>query len=95
MNRRDPAPTVTGRLAGYADEIRTLEKRANDHVKHAVKHFIEIGNMLITAKKIAGHGNWLPWLEKESDDTARNYMNLANLAASNSERVQNLPAKTL
>jgi hypothetical protein len=34
---------------------------------------IEIGRLLTEVKKIAGHGNWLPWLDREfgwSDSTA-------------------------
>jgi hypothetical protein len=33
-------------------------------------------------KKIAGHGNWLPWLEREfgwSEDTANRFMSLNRL----------------
>src|ERR1700704_5161966 len=47
-----------------------------------VGDIIEIGRRLSAAKGIAGHGGWLPWLEREfgwSDDTAINYMNVAAL----------------
>jgi len=30
-----------------------------------IRDIIEIGRRLTDAKAIAGHGNWLPWLEKE------------------------------
>jgi hypothetical protein len=38
-----------------------------------------IGRRLVEAKEIAGHGNWLPWLEREfswSSSTAGKYMNV-------------------
>jgi Protein of unknown function (DUF3102) len=57
-------------LARYANDIRSLRKRA-------LSDIIEIGRMLIESKKLAGHGNWLSWLEREfqwTDDTALNYM---------------------
>jgi Protein of unknown function (DUF3102) len=64
-------------LAEHANTIRRLHKRA-------VGDIIEIGRHLIEAKKLAGHGHWLPWLEREfgwKEQSARNFMNVADLAA--------------
>ena len=70
-------PVVEGkldpRLTGIASEIRALEKQTRENV-------IKIGKMLIEAKKIAGHGGWLPWLQHSfawSERTAQNYMKIA------------------
>lgn len=64
-------------LDEIAERIRTRFKRALDDV-------IETGRDLIAAKKIAGHGNWLTWLEREfgwtSDKTAERFMSVAELA---------------
>jgi hypothetical protein len=63
-------------LATHATEIRALGKRAFDDI-------VEIGRRLIEAKKICGHGNWLPWLEREfgwKEQSARNFMNVAEMA---------------
>jgi hypothetical protein len=63
-------------LVEHADAIRTLGKQT-------IANIIEIGRHLTEAKKIAGHGNWLPWLEREfgwSDDTAERFIRLAALA---------------
>jgi Protein of unknown function (DUF3102) len=82
-----PAPAT---LAEHAAVIRALGKRVIGDV-------IEIGRRL-TEAKIAGHGNWLPWLEREfgwSDDTALNYMNLAEMAKSRTVRDLSLPIKSL
>jgi hypothetical protein len=58
------------KLAEHAEVIRTLGKRA-------IRDIIEIGRRLTDAKAIAGHGNWLPWLEREfgwSERTGRRFM---------------------
>lgn len=65
------------KLAEHAEVIRTLGKRA-------IRDIIEIGRRLTDAKAIAGHGNWLPWLEKEfgwGERTARNFMQVHELAS--------------
>ncbi|MCC6780942.1 MAG: DUF3102 domain-containing protein [Hyphomicrobiales bacterium] len=53
---------------------------------------IEIGRRLTEAKVLAGHGGWLPWLEREfgwSDDTANNYMNLYRATATGRLQIPN------
>lgn len=57
----------------------------------------QAGEMLIEAKRLAGHGNWLPWLEthcRVSASMAEKYMKIAKgwdtLAAGNPEYVPNL-----
>jgi hypothetical protein len=62
-------------LAEHAAVIRVLGKRV-------VRDVIEIGQRLVQCKEIAGHGGWLPWLEREfewSEDTAERYMAVAKL----------------
>ena len=69
--------TDSARLAEHASEIRRLGKQTVDNV-------VEIGRRLTEAKDIAGHGNWLPWLNREfgwSPSTAENYINLFKLSA--------------
>jgi hypothetical protein len=66
---------VDAELAELANEIREVGKGA----------IIAIGERLIKAKKLAGHGNWLPWLKREfgwSERTARNYMAVAERSKS-------------
>jgi DUF3102 family protein len=78
-------------LAGHADSIRALRKRAADDI-------IDIGRHLTEAKKIAGHGNWLPWLDREfgwTDDTARNFMRVYDLSKTERVRDLNLPLRAL
>jgi ParB-like chromosome segregation protein Spo0J len=78
-------------LAEHAAVIRALGKRVIGDV-------IEMGRRLTDAKKIAGHGGWLPWLDREfgwSDDTARKLMQVSELAESRNLRDLNLPISGL
>jgi Protein of unknown function (DUF3102) len=52
------ARTPQDQLDEHADAIRKLGKRAFDDM-------VAIGRHLTEAKALAGHGNWLPWLERE------------------------------
>ena len=58
-----PASPVTTDpiLAEHAAEIRRLGKRTLADV-------IEIGARLTECKRICGHSNWLPWLDRASSD---------------------------
>ena len=53
---RDTSPEVV--LAKHAEAIRLLGKRV-------VGDVIEIGERLTECKRVAGHGHWLPWLDRE------------------------------
>jgi hypothetical protein len=78
-------------LAEHAAVIRALGKRV-------VGDVIEMGRRLTDAKKIAGYGGWLPWLDREfgwSDDTARKLMQVSELAESRNLRDLSLPISGL
>jgi hypothetical protein len=78
-------------LAEHVSAIRTLGRRT-------VENVIEIGRRLTECKKLVGHGNWLPWLEREfgwSDRTALNFMRVAELSKSETVSNLNLPVKAL
>jgi hypothetical protein len=81
----DDLITREATLADHASAIRSLGKRV-------IADIIEIGRRLAEAKRIAGHGNWLPWLEREfgwTDRTALNFMRVHELAMK-SETVSDL-----
>jgi protein gp37 len=66
-------------LAHSANQIRGLRKRARADL-------IEIGRILTECKTRCGHGNWLPWLDREFDWTemsATRFMNVYELNKSN------------
>ena len=73
MTKRKTDPV----LAGYTEKVNTLGRKMLTDV-------LEIGRILILAKKRAGHGHWLPWLETVAlnDDTARNFMRVSRLLRS-------------
>ncbi len=79
------------RLADHAEAIRALGKQM-------IAGTIEIGRRLIEAKVICGHGNWLPWLDREfgwKENTARNFMRVAELAKSAKFEDLNVPVSGL
>jgi hypothetical protein len=55
---------LTDPLAEHATTIRRLGKQT-------VENIIEIGRRLTEAKRIAGHGRWLKWLDQELGWTAK------------------------
>lgn len=78
-------------LAEHAAVIRALGKRV-------VGDIVEIGRRLTEAKRIAGHGNWVPWLDGEfgwSDDTALRFMQVSGLAKTRNLRDLSLPVSGL
>ena len=57
-----------------------------------------IGRRLTDAKAIAGHDNWLPWLERDfgwADDTALNFIRCHDLAKNRNFRDLALPVSGL
>jgi hypothetical protein len=65
-------------LQEHAQAIRTLGKRV-------VADVIEIGRRLVDAKKLCGHGNWLPWLNREfgwGETQARNFIRVYEMSKS-------------
>jgi Protein of unknown function (DUF3102) len=51
--------------------------------KQTLANVIEIGKRLTECKRIVGHGNWLPWLDREfgwTDKTAENFINVYKLS---------------
>jgi Protein of unknown function (DUF3102) len=77
VNAAVPARGADAVLAEHAAAIKALGKRV-------VSDLIEIGRRLTEVKQIVGHGNWLPWLDREfgwKESTALRYMRLHELAS--------------
>jgi hypothetical protein len=83
-------------LAGLAGQINAAHLRAESAIRDGLAHAREAGKLLIKAKKLAGHGNWLPWLKRHcrfSQRTAQVYMRVARLwpqLSANPQRVAHL-----
>jgi hypothetical protein len=83
VSRPPPAVAV---LAEHAAEIRRLGRLT-------VENVVEIGRRLTECKKLVGHGNWLPWLEREfgwSERTARRFMQAHEFALAKSDKLADL-----
>jgi hypothetical protein len=79
-------------LARHAEQIRKLCRRTAGDI-------IQIGKLLVAAKKRVGHGCWLEWLEKEfawSADTAENFISVFEFSRTDEFRkIRNLPAPSV
>jgi Protein of unknown function (DUF3102) len=79
MTKQPKSSATETILAQNAEAIRALGKRV-------IADIIEIGRLLTETKKIAGHGGWLPWLDREfgwTSDTAQNFMAVHSMVAKN------------
>ena len=56
---------VMTKLMMLADRIRAESSVLEDRFKQTRDSVIKIGDKLIEAKEILGHGNFLPWVEDE------------------------------
>jgi hypothetical protein len=78
-------------LARHAAAILELRQRT-------ARNIIKIGEHLTAARDVCGHGNWQPWLEREfgwTDETARNFMHVFELAKAKRVWNLNLPLRSL
>lgn len=63
---------------GIDDRIEAIADEIKHRLKNATEDILEIGKQLTEAKKLLGHGNFLPWIEAKfqmSHQTAANFMN--------------------
>lgn len=70
----------SNRLAVLADEIRSEHAGIAQSLARGLQHAITAGELLIEAKALLKHGQWLPWLSAHcalSERTARLYVRLA------------------
>jgi hypothetical protein len=79
---------------GEADALKLAAERIKTNGRRIIEDIVEIGRDLIDAKRRIGHGKFLMWIEASfgmSDDTARNFMNVANVYGDKVRIVRNLP----
>jgi hypothetical protein len=90
---------VSDNLIALAGIIRAALIASAHALSGVLAHALDIGDALLAAKSLCGHGHWLPWLENEfgfSSRTAETYMRLARHRArieaeiSNSQHAANL-----
>ena len=80
MAKSKKAVVVNGaatQLTALALQIRDEHTAAVAAVRMAVRHALAAGQLLIEAKKLTRHGEWLPWLDKNcgvSERTSQFYM---------------------
>jgi len=66
---------------GLAGAINAEHEAAHGKAREALEHARRCGELLLEAKRVAGHGGWMSWIETNcrfSERTARGYMQLAS-----------------
>src|SRR4051794_28084474 len=84
--------------AHVAADARAAAERINRRLHQSKNDIIEIGRDLIAMKRRLGHGRFLPWIASEfgmSDQSARNFMNVAEAFGGKSKTVLDLPQSAL
>ena len=79
-----------------AVEIGRPYAQGNQARAKSLRAYWQCGHRLFARKKALGHGNWLPWLEREfgwSDSTALRYMQAHQFATDKSVTVTDLSLK--
>lgn len=89
---------VTDTLDKLASEINKEAKLAEQHAMQAVSHALNAGRLLTEAKEQCPHGQWLPWMAKNfegSARTAQGYMRLFEHrdVLANTQRVAHLSVR--
>ena len=78
-----PKSDTVSDLAAIAERIRTLDAANLSRERSTIADVIEMGRLLSEARKIIGHGGWLPWLKTEfewDERTARRYVKAYKLS---------------
>jgi hypothetical protein len=71
---------ASNRLPVLGAEIRKAHADVQESAKTAAQRAIDAGNLLIEAKELVRHGEWLPWLRENcalAERTAQLYMKIA------------------
>jgi hypothetical protein len=83
MTEHNKLPTIvtqSNSLADLAARINAEHVAAEKAYQSGVEHALQCGDLLLEAKALLPHGQWLPWLESNcsvSSRSARLYMQLA------------------
>ncbi|MBI3776768.1 MAG: DUF3102 domain-containing protein [Gammaproteobacteria bacterium] len=87
-------------LPDLATQINAEHSAATTAANTAVQHALNAGQLLIEAKKLVAHGEWLPWIAANcqlADRTVQGYMRLARelpkLDGPKAQRVADLPLR--
>lgn len=78
---KEELDSLVPKINAVFDESEGYAAQAVGLAGVAIRERTKLGEMLNHAKKIVGHGNWLPWLEtncpKLTEQSAQRYMKLA------------------
>lgn len=83
-------------LANIATEGKAVFEKMRKSYDTTINHALILGEHLIRAKELCGHGGWLAWLGENfelGERAAQKYMMLAREAKSNPKHVSDLPLR--
>src|SRR4030042_185321 len=83
---------------GNEDRLGRIVKEVKHRVLICKKEIFNIGELLVEAKKIVGHGNFKKWIADTFDfsyETANNFMNVYNACLANPSLVGTIKASVL
>jgi Protein of unknown function (DUF3102) len=79
-------------LADLAARIKVEHTAVDAALKDSLRHALAAGDLLIEAKTLVSHGQWLPWLRDHceiSERTAQLYMRCAKNRAEIEHQIRN------
>jgi N6-adenosine-specific RNA methylase IME4 len=79
-------------LDDLAARIRCEHEATISGIRRSAEHAMAVGDLLAEAKRLVGHGAWLPWIEANcqmSTRTAQDYMRLAKARSEIEANAQN------
>lgn len=74
-------------------QLQDITKRLHTNLANTVGHLVDIGRDLTQAKELVGHGQFTDWLQENfdlSDQTARNFMHVAEVFGDQVESLKKL-----
>ena len=98
VRKRAVTTPTNDRLDAIAIEIKRAHADFTSALKRSFERAASAGKMLIEAKGLVSHGQWLPWLEAHaeiSERTARRYMRIARGEAILKAKSDNLADLTM
>jgi hypothetical protein len=97
MSPQSSQPTAVIQIE-HESFAREVADRIRSRMMHTVQGVIEIGRDLIAVKERLGHGNFLPWIDREfrmTDKSAERFMSVAERFGDKFDSVSNLSLTAL
>jgi hypothetical protein len=100
MTARGAITTIeaSNSLTDLAARIKAEHEACISALQRGLEHAVAAGELLLEAKALIPHGQWLPWLREHAyipERTAQRYMKIAPWAADKSDKMADLTADAI